>query len=93
MYYSLSVHFTFIKIVHVINLENKRLFYWQNELIQEWQRNCNLGHANYSKLQVSLENIGEQPYFIWKKKLERDALNPRPLEESKSSEGLSCRSH
>lgn len=69
------------------------LFYWQNELIQEWQRNCNLGHANYSKPQVSPENIGEQPYFIWKKKLERDTLNPRPLEESKSSEWLSCRSH
>ena len=60
------------------------LFYWQNELIQEWQRNCNLGHANYSKPQVSPENIGEQPYFIWKRCLwnwdqSKDLATGRPF--------------
>ena len=56
-------------------LKIKQLFYWQNELIQEWQRNCNLGHANYSKPETKERNIT----FQKKGKLGKAALYERPL--------------
>ena len=66
-----------------IKKQKSQLFYQENEFIQDWQKNCYSGHANYGEPQASLENRGEGLAF----KEERRKLGETVLNKVHSRRG------